>query len=293
MADFTTYNALGTGVTLRSGDFTSFPSSGLTLTYSYSEWYDYDTLFVFEEYDYGDLYFGAFADYQYGTTYTLTDAIFMDYWENTLASVTGMDLTFDIMDDFSYGVQFSNMWNTDDTFWLNDYQDYVQAGQGDDIVWSEGGADRIYGQGGDDSIYGGAGNDKLFGNAGADVLDGMSGRDLLKGGGGSDFLWGGAGKDRLAGGGGIDVLYGGKGNDRLTGGKGADAFVFNSGDGQDTITDFNSAYDLIVFESGAASLQDLNFSSAGADTIITYGNSTITVQDISAADLADAGNFLF
>ena len=45
--------------------------------------------------------------------------------------------------------------------------------------------------------------------------------------------------DTLIGGAGNDTLTGGAGNDTLTGGLGDDVFIYNAGDGDDVITDFN------------------------------------------------------
>lgn len=60
----------------------------------------------------------------------------------------------------------------------------------------------------------------------------------------ADRLHGGGDNDALHGGAGSDELHGGTGNDVLSGGAGDDAYIFNKGDGVDTIidsgaTDFN------------------------------------------------------
>jgi len=68
-----------------------------------------------------------------------------------------------------------------------------------------------------------------------ELMLGQGGIDLLKGAGGNDILWGEAGNDYLFGGDGEDWLVGGENNDFLVGGAGADVYVFNPGDGQDTI----------------------------------------------------------
>lgn len=60
------------------------------------------------------------------------------------------------------------------------------------------------------------------------LLTGTDGTDTLTGGVGSDTLDGGAGNDTLAGGAGSDVLTGGTGND---------TYLYNVGDGVDTIVD--------------------------------------------------------
>ena len=57
---------------------------------------------------------------------------------------------------------------------------------------------------------------------------------------GNDVINGGAGNDVIAGNGGDDTLTGGLDDDTLTGGDGNDTFVYNSSDGDDTITDFNA-----------------------------------------------------
>ncbi|MEH2167033.1 MAG: Ig-like domain-containing protein [Nostoc sp.] len=63
--------------------------------------------------------------------------------------------------------------------------------------------------------------------------------DRLFGGNGNDVLHGTPGDDYIDGGNGNDLLSGGLGSDILTGGKGKDEFVYNLGDGVDTITDFS------------------------------------------------------
>ena len=124
--------------------------------------------------------------------------------------------------------------------------------------------DTINGLGGDDFINGLAGNDQLFGGDGNDTLLGDSG---------NDYLSGGAGNDKLDGGSGADSLTGGLGNDVLTGGQGSDTFVFNPGDGGDTITDFQPGVDKIQLD-GFANIQDftqLDLQQVGNDLLLNLG----------------------
>ncbi|WP_181015016.1 calcium-binding protein, partial [Citrobacter amalonaticus] len=79
------------------------------------------------------------------------------------------------------------------------------------------------------------GADTLTGTSGNDVLYGLAGNDVLNGQAGNDTLYGGEGNDTLDGGAGDDILVGGTGNDILTGGTGNDTYLFNAGDGQDTL----------------------------------------------------------
>lgn len=59
------------------------------------------------------------------------------------------------------------------------------------------------------------------------------------GGVGNDYLAGGAGRDILIAGAGNDVLVAGTGGDTLLGGLGADTYVFKTGDGSDTVVDYD------------------------------------------------------
>lgn len=92
----------------------------------------------------------------------------------------------------------------------------------------------------DNSLHGGSGNDNMFGKDGDDTLYGHDGDDTLWGDNGNDTLYGGNGDDILIGGTGDDVLHGGAGNDTLYGEQGDDVFLFNLGDGHDTIIEHDS-----------------------------------------------------
>ncbi|MFI3158147.1 MAG: calcium-binding protein, partial [Methylococcaceae bacterium] len=123
--------------------------------------------------------------------------------------------------DFIYGdgnkqINNSVIW----TLAENHGNDIIEGGEGDDIV---------YGQGGNDIIYGGADNDKIWG----DDIE----ANLPLANHGNDYLYGGAGNDSLSGGGGNDILAGGIGDDTLDGGAGNDTYLFNQGDGRDTVID--------------------------------------------------------
>lgn len=141
----------------------------------------------------------------------------------------------------------------------------------------------LYGLDGNDTLIGGGGNDVLFGADGADSLVGGEGDDYYEidnasdtitelAGQGDDFVrstvsWTlGANLERLAVDGndnltvtgnaldnglwgniGDNTLTGGQGNDYLSGDLGNDTYVFNKGDGQDSIdtTDYLGAVDTL------------------------------------------------
>ena len=132
--------------------------------------------------------------------------------------------------------------------------DYLEGGDGNDMLRGDGGNDVLHGgdqndeligddgdvgqvRQGDDLLDGGDGDDFLFGGGGADILIGSEGRDQLIGDyvngprldDGQDILDGGGGDDLLIGGGGDDILNGGGDNDELQGGKGFDTLYGGSG----------------------------------------------------------------
>lgn len=143
--------------------------------------------------------------------------------------------------------------------------------------------DKLVGGNGDDSLSGLLGNDRLVGNRGDDSLMGGEGRDKLIGGAGDDTLVGGAHKDKLTG---------GTGNDILSGGGGRDRFIFNANADADRITDFKIARDLIVIKSGAESIDDLTFTETATGSTLSFGNTQITLDGVTLADLAPS-DFLF
>lgn len=86
---------------------------------------------------------------------------------------------------------------------------------------------------GNDVVITGRGNDSVAGGAGNDMLSTGAGNDLVDGGTGNDFILAGNGNDTIRGGEGRDVVSGGKGND---------TFIYETGDGSDTILDFTSGH---------------------------------------------------
>jgi hypothetical protein len=140
---------------------------------------------------------------------------------------------------------------------------------------------------GNDTLTGTAGNDLLNGGNGNDSLIGNAGNDTLIGGNGSDFLVGSAGNDLLNGDNGSDTLRGGLGSDILTGGNGEDIFVFASGEGIDTITDFSLGTDKIGL-TGALTFGNLSFSG----NQIRIGSDVLAVLTGVNTNTLTASNFV-
>lgn len=160
----------------------------------------------------------------------------------------------------------------------------------DDYLSGGGGNDKLLGLAGNDKVFGGDGNDILRSGAGKDALNGGIGRDRLEGGSGNDVLKGGGGADVVKGGGGRDKVFGGGGNDKLWGNKGADVFVFKSGDGKDTIKDFQMGQDRINM--AGADMDEIKFIKKGGDVLLSYDDIKVLVEDVTRSDMMDDGNFI-
>ncbi|MGH1579015.1 calcium-binding protein [Planktotalea sp.] len=192
-----------------------------------------------------------------------------------------------------------------DTIEAGEGADQLSGGKGKDHLSGEKGADHLSGGNGKDTILGGNGEDtvlggdygdRIKGGKGFDQLSGEKGDDKIYGEKGEDILLGGKGADTLIGGNGDDTLDGGKGDDFLNGGDGADYFVFVSGDGNDTIKDFNATANAEDIDLSAVSeivdFADLSANHMvqdGANVVIDDGvNLTITLLDVALADLGNA-----
>ncbi len=178
-----------------------------------------------------------------------------------------------------------------DTLNGSGFNEIIYGGAADDVVSSEGGNDTVYGEEGNDTLHGGDGNDQLFGGAGNDTL--------TVNGNGSNTLDGGEGDDKLTINRSTDYNYqrdiarnmkntlrGGTGNDRLEGSVSADTYLFNRGDGQDVINDFDqnawSRTDRIVLGEGIT-LSDLNIRRIDNHLVLLIGDAaagdSITIEN--------------
>ncbi|MES9920031.1 MAG: calcium-binding protein [Candidatus Thiodiazotropha sp.] len=104
---------------------------------------------------------------------------------------------------------------------------------------------------------------------------------MIAGYNGDDALVGGAGDDRLEGGNGADTLTGGAGNDQLVGGRGNDTYIFNAGDGQDTIDNLGGGLDTLRFEGIDFNQVASGLMRSGDNLIlrVSGGSDQVTLQD--------------
>ncbi|WP_162551262.1 calcium-binding protein [Paenibacillus tepidiphilus] len=183
-------------------------------------------------------------------------------------------------------------------------EDYLEAvedgsslhgGDGEDILMGKSSNDSIWGDAGEDFIDAGAGDDNLYGDTGNDTIYGQDGNDLLTGGEGNDYLYGGKGNDSISGGDGNDIIFGEAGDDILAGGKGSDiinsgkginTFIYNLGDGKDTlIVGHILDSGLLQYNWGWKAIQDWNgsyWSDGGRDAFDSFGVTTLSIGGVSS-----------
>ena len=244
----------------------------------------------------------------------------------------GDDVFLDNSQNTDFGNDSVSGGNGSDVFYGGGGNDIFKGNAGRDIIFGDVGSDQLFGGIGADQIFGGDGRDEIYAGSGHDTVDGGNGRDIVElgdgndvfldnsqntdfgndsvsggngrdvfyGGGGNDIFEGDAGRDiifgdigsdQLFGGNGGDWLSGGVGNDTLTGGSGNDTFAFSTGDGADTITDFEVGTDIIQIV-GGPSFADLDISSSGSDAVVSFGSTSISIENVSATAL-DEDNFEF
>jgi Ca2+-binding RTX toxin-like protein len=159
----------------------------------------------------------------------------------------------------------------------------------------------------DDTIYAGDGNDQIFGSEGVNTLFGQNGNDTLYGGSKADYMYGGNGDDtiyasdgnnKLFGDAGDDILYSGSGNDLIDGGigndtlwlgGGLDTVVLASGNGFDTINNFQRGLTTLGLFDGLT-FNDLNIFQRGNGTLIKVAatdQNLAFVEDVSIIIGAD------
>ncbi len=149
----------------------------------------------------------------------------------------------------------------------------LKAGGGDDQVriddangaFTDTIATRIDGQGGDDTLRGGRGAERLNGDGGADVIDGNGGNDRADLGAGDDrFIW--------------DP---GDGSDTVQGRKGADTMTFNGSNANESFRlSANGARTRLTRDVGAITMDFDGIERVDVNSL--GGNDVVAVDDLAA-----------
>ncbi len=121
------------------------------------------------------------------------------------------------------------------------------------------------------TLIGDRADTRALGNNISNIIIANSVNNELKGFGGNDYLYGGAGNDTLYGGANDDTLVGGTGDDFLSGSTGSDIFVFNKGDGIDTVQEYAGSDDTILLGDDI-SKDTIAIYKDNEDLIIDYGD---------------------
>ena len=171
----------------------------------------------------------------------------------------------------------------------------VSGGYGNDYILNYGKRASVVGSKGDDIIYndsissnstlsGGAGNDSIWNYGSKVTISGGSGDDYIANWGKNVSINGGSGNDLLFGDAGNDTLWGGKGDDSLWGGKGNDTFIYKTGEGNDTIFDYQSGDMLKILKSNGAAGGKYKKSKFSDDTLtLTIGTGSVIFEDVTTA----------
>ena len=102
----------------------------------------------------------------------------------------------------------------------------------------------------------------------------------------ANSIVGGSGADSLSGASGADTLNGGKGNDTLIGGAGNDLFIYQSGQGNDVITDYVTGQDKLKITGAKISKSSIS----GSDVILYVGTGSIKVKNAKGKKLSIYNN---
>lgn len=163
----------------------------------------------------------------------------------------------------------------------------------------------ILGGSGDDTLTVITSNNILLGSHGNDTLTfGLQTSNTLEGGAGDDLIK--IDDNRYNNLNSINIITGGTGNDRIQNGAGTDSYMFNRGDGQDTVNDYGSnitsntvGTDKVVFGAGIVA-SDLNPCRSGSNLVIEINdpnnpaaNDQITIENWFASTIYQIETFAF
>ena len=231
-----------------------------------------------------DVLYDAFGSAAAGTITSISE----DYNGVTTIAVTDLDVSasqfqhwVDTNDNFT---ALHTVFAGDDAFTGTVFDDYLEAYEGNDVLYGGAGADTLVGDGGNDHLYGQSasggsdGADSISGGNGADYIQGNAKNDTLDGGAGSDRINGGADDDKITGGFGNDTANGNLGNDSIAGNDGND--FLRGGQGDDTI-DGGTGDDVISGDKGLDKLtggagNDMFQFAAGSATVSAGATDIIT-----------------
>ncbi|NEQ15516.1 MAG: hypothetical protein F6K44_17525 [Moorea sp. SIO3E2] len=237
----------------------------------------------------------------FGSNYDTTLAVYTGSAVNSLTEIDSNDDSFGLQSQVEFTVTagttyqiavdgFSSRTGLIDLNINLDIDDIPILGTaGNDILSGTGANDRIEGLAGDDMIFGregintllgGDGNDRIEGGSKLDVIRGGSGNDTIFGSEGNNELFGDSGDDLIFSGSGDDFINSGTGNDTLFLGGGDDLIVLETGNGFDTINNFQLG--LTTFDAGNSNQLSIVNGTNGAE--ISRGGDLLAVVRFTQAN---------
>jgi len=174
--------------------------------------------------------------------------------------------------------------------------DFIDGGSDNDTIYGNGGNDTLLGGDGDDAIYGasgndvivgGSGNDTIYGNGGSDFIDGGDGNNLIYGGAETDIILTGSGNDTIYANGGDDFIYTGSGLDTVWLGGGSATVFLETGDGFDTINNFQLGQTRFQLDFGLTA-NSLSFTDSADGVRISAGGDLLAVVSWNQASTFEA-----
>lgn len=172
MAILTAYDTMGVGLSMADTTSAFVPNAGLTTDGEpYVSMYDSDTYLISQWYEGYTLNLGIFASQYSGDEWIIESMYAYNSNLDPLMGAYGVNVRFNVTEDFSSGTVFSNMYSGNDSMTGNKFNDTIKSGAGNDTLVGNAGNDKLYGESGSDTLRGGAGKDTLYGGTGKDYFD--------------------------------------------------------------------------------------------------------------------------
>ncbi|NER85601.1 calcium-binding protein [Moorena sp. SIO3A2] len=242
----------------------------------------------------------------FGSNYDTTLAVYTGSAVNSLTEIASNDddsMTFQSAVQFTvsagttYQIAVDGFSSTTGLIDLNinlDIDDTLISGtSNDDTLFGTVENDQIEGLAGNDTIFGSEGINTLLGGDGNDLIYGGSQLDVIRGGSGNDTIFASEGNNEIFGDAGDDIIYSGSGNDFINSGSGNDTLwlgggedliVLESGNGFDTINNFQLG--LTTFDAGDSDQLSIVDGANGAE-ISSGGDLLAVVRFTQATTLID------
>ena len=180
MAILTAYDRMGTGLDMMDTDVAFAPAVNLSPDGDPNvSQYDSDTYLILQSYNGYELFYGIYTSQYSGNVWLLESFYVFDSDIESMLSAFNINIQFDITDDFSNGIIFTNLLSGNDTITGNKFADILKSGAGRDTLKGNAGNDKLYGESGNDTLLGGTGKDILIGGTGKDTLTGGTGIDYF------------------------------------------------------------------------------------------------------------------